>query len=236
MTAGWEWVLRSYNVCVHGNRKKEHFTYGKNVAQSISKFFLQQLRTSFDRSWFCRNVTQQQGLILQRCIAVSSLSQQFNINNHVFTGKWLIKSWRYIAITELKEHKLTGSLRHALAPLSPLCNTAPSDLSHITPLSPAGAVTAGAPPACAMFFKFMCAVVTRSFLILISLIGVWRVVWVKDNGLYWFLTILYLPLVVEMILTLRRRKGKDYKWYEWLYFNSLPQHKYHCYVCLPGLL
>lgn len=66
-----------------------------------------------------------------------------------------------------------------------------------------------------MFFKFICAVVTRSIFILISLIGVWRVVWVKDNGLYWLLTVLYLPLVVEMILTLRRRGGKDYKWYEW---------------------
>lgn len=66
-----------------------------------------------------------------------------------------------------------------------------------------------------MFFKFVCAVVTRSIFILISLIGVWRVVWVKDNGLYWLLTVLYLPLVVEMILTLRRRGGKDYKWYTW---------------------
>ncbi|XP_071762440.1 transmembrane protein 26b [Centroberyx gerrardi] len=63
-----------------------------------------------------------------------------------------------------------------------------------------------------MFFKFICAVVTRSLFILISLIGVWRVVWVKKNGHYWFLTILYLPLVAEMILTLRRR-GKDYKWF-----------------------
>ncbi|XP_070846962.1 transmembrane protein 26-like [Chaetodon trifascialis] len=64
-----------------------------------------------------------------------------------------------------------------------------------------------------MFFKFICAVVTRSLFILISLIGVWRVVWVKNNGLYWFLTILYLPLVAEMILTLRRRRGNDYKWF-----------------------
>ncbi|XP_066522375.1 transmembrane protein 26b [Hoplias malabaricus] len=64
-----------------------------------------------------------------------------------------------------------------------------------------------------MFFKFISAVVTRALFILISLIGVWRVTWVKDNQLYWFLTILYLPLVVEMILTLRRRKGMDYKWF-----------------------
>ncbi|XP_027145536.1 transmembrane protein 26 isoform X2 [Larimichthys crocea] len=62
-----------------------------------------------------------------------------------------------------------------------------------------------------MFFKFFCAVVTRCLFIFISLVGVWRVVWVKNNGLYWFLTILYLPLVAEMILTLKRRSGNDYK-------------------------
>ncbi|XP_056152638.1 transmembrane protein 26b [Lampris incognitus] len=64
-----------------------------------------------------------------------------------------------------------------------------------------------------MFVKLLCAVVTRLLFILLSLIAVWRVVWVKRNRLYWFLTILYLPLVAEMILTLRRRKGKDYKWF-----------------------
>ncbi|XP_067285924.1 transmembrane protein 26b isoform X2 [Pseudorasbora parva] len=64
-----------------------------------------------------------------------------------------------------------------------------------------------------MLVKFTCAVVTRALFILVSLIGVWRVTWVKNNSLYWFLTILYLPLVAEMILTMRRRKGKDYKWF-----------------------
>ncbi|CAB1427993.1 unnamed protein product [Pleuronectes platessa] len=64
-----------------------------------------------------------------------------------------------------------------------------------------------------MFFNSILAVVTRSLFILISLIGVARVVLVKDNRLYWFLTILYLPLVAEMILTLRRRSGIDYKWF-----------------------
>ncbi|XP_042171814.1 transmembrane protein 26-like [Oncorhynchus tshawytscha] len=64
-----------------------------------------------------------------------------------------------------------------------------------------------------MIVKFICAVVTRSLFLLISLIGVWRVVWVKNNALYWFLTILYLPLVVEMILTLKRKKLQDYKWF-----------------------
>ncbi|XP_041830780.1 transmembrane protein 26-like isoform X2 [Melanotaenia boesemani] len=64
-----------------------------------------------------------------------------------------------------------------------------------------------------MLFKFISAVVTRAVFILVSLIGVWRVVWVKNNGHYWLLTILYLPLVAEMILTLRRKKGNDYKWF-----------------------
>ncbi|XP_029604079.1 transmembrane protein 26-like [Salmo trutta] len=64
-----------------------------------------------------------------------------------------------------------------------------------------------------MIVKFICAVVTRSLFLLISLIGVWRVVWVKNNALYWFLTILYLPLVVEMILTLKRKQLQDYKWF-----------------------
>ncbi|KAG7228545.1 hypothetical protein INR49_007719 [Caranx melampygus] len=41
---------------------------------------------------------------------------------------------------------------------------------------------------------------------------VWRVTMVK-NEQYWTLTILFLPLVAEMIITLRRRKGQDYKWF-----------------------
>ncbi|XP_038840002.1 transmembrane protein 26-like, partial [Salvelinus namaycush] len=64
-----------------------------------------------------------------------------------------------------------------------------------------------------MIVKFICAVVTRSLFLLLSLIGVWRVVWVKNNDLYWLLTILYLPLVVEMILTLKRKQLQDYKWF-----------------------
>uniref|UniRef100_A0A9J8CTD6 Transmembrane protein 26 n=1 Tax=Cyprinus carpio carpio TaxID=630221 RepID=A0A9J8CTD6_CYPCA len=61
--------------------------------------------------------------------------------------------------------------------------------------------------------KFVCAIITRSLFILVSLIGVWRVKTVKNDNMYWLLTILYLPLVVEMIITLKRRKGKDYKWF-----------------------
>ncbi|XP_046888621.1 transmembrane protein 26b [Hypomesus transpacificus] len=64
-----------------------------------------------------------------------------------------------------------------------------------------------------MIVQFICAVITRFLFILVSLIGVWRVVMVKNDGVYWFLTILYLPLVIEMVLTLKRRKGKDYEWF-----------------------
>ncbi|KAF7652772.1 hypothetical protein LDENG_00092460 [Lucifuga dentata] len=61
--------------------------------------------------------------------------------------------------------------------------------------------------------KFTCAVITRALFILVALIGVWRVTWVKDDTNHWFLTFLFLPLVVEMIITFKRRKGKDYKWF-----------------------
>ncbi|XP_056147269.1 transmembrane protein 26-like [Lampris incognitus] len=63
------------------------------------------------------------------------------------------------------------------------------------------------------FVKFTCAVITRALFILVSLIGVWRVTWVKNDNTYWLLTVLFLPLAVEMIITLKRRKGKDYKWF-----------------------
>ncbi|GAA6084019.1 transmembrane protein 26b [Tachysurus ichikawai] len=64
-----------------------------------------------------------------------------------------------------------------------------------------------------MLLRFICALVTRSLFILISLIGMWRVIWVKNNKLYWLLAVLFLPLVVEMMLTLRRRQGKHCKWF-----------------------
>ncbi|XP_031164600.1 transmembrane protein 26 isoform X2 [Sander lucioperca] len=61
--------------------------------------------------------------------------------------------------------------------------------------------------------KFACAIITRALFILVSLTGVWRVTWVKKDHNYWFLTFLFLPLVVEMITTLKSRKGKDYTWF-----------------------
>lgn len=70
--------------------------------------------------------------------------------------------------------------------------------------------------------KFVCAIITRSLFILVSLIGVWRVKTVKNDNMYWLLTVLYLPLVVEMIFTLRRRKGQDYKW--WVTLSNIIIH------------
>lgn len=60
--------------------------------------------------------------------------------------------------------------------------------------------------------KLIRAFMVRSLFILVSLTAVWRVTWVKTDPTYWLLAFLLLPLVFEMIITLRKRKGKDYKW------------------------
>uniref|UniRef100_H2TRB6 Transmembrane protein 26 n=1 Tax=Takifugu rubripes TaxID=31033 RepID=H2TRB6_TAKRU len=62
-------------------------------------------------------------------------------------------------------------------------------------------------------FVLIRAIIVRALFILVALTGVWRVTWVKKDLTYWFLTFLLLPLVLEMIITLRNRKGKDYKWF-----------------------
>ncbi|KAF3841873.1 hypothetical protein F7725_023824 [Dissostichus mawsoni] len=54
-------------------------------------------------------------------------------------------------------------------------------------------------PAVMGLFKFICAIITRALFVLVSLIGVWRVTSEKKDKTYWFLTFLFLPLVVEMI-------------------------------------
>ncbi|XP_062859541.1 transmembrane protein 26b [Trichomycterus rosablanca] len=61
--------------------------------------------------------------------------------------------------------------------------------------------------------QFICAVVTRLLFILLSLIGVWRVIIVKNDKLYGCLLLLFIPLVIEMIITLKRRKGGSCKWF-----------------------
>ncbi|KAM9727961.1 transmembrane protein 26-like isoform 1-T2 [Menidia menidia] len=62
-------------------------------------------------------------------------------------------------------------------------------------------------------FTFLSAIITRALFVLLALVGVFRVIWVKKDGMYWLLTIIFLPLVVEMIITLKRRQGQDYKWF-----------------------
>ncbi|XP_068424064.1 transmembrane protein 26-like [Clinocottus analis] len=61
--------------------------------------------------------------------------------------------------------------------------------------------------------QFICAITTRVLFLIASLISIWRVTSVKDDPFYWLLTILFLPLLAEMIITLKSRKGKDYKWF-----------------------
>uniref|UniRef100_A0A3Q4H7H8 Transmembrane protein 26a n=1 Tax=Neolamprologus brichardi TaxID=32507 RepID=A0A3Q4H7H8_NEOBR len=61
--------------------------------------------------------------------------------------------------------------------------------------------------------KLMSAILTRALFILVAVIGVLRVASVKKDNNYLFLAFLLLPLVVEMIVTLKMRKGQDYKWF-----------------------
>ncbi|XP_075906978.1 transmembrane protein 26-like isoform X3 [Nelusetta ayraudi] len=61
-------------------------------------------------------------------------------------------------------------------------------------------------------FEFIRALVTRGLFLVVALLGIWRVTWVKKDPYYWYLIVLFLPLLVEMVLTLENRKGQDYKW------------------------
>ncbi|KAK6481997.1 transmembrane protein 26-like [Huso huso] len=86
------------------------------------------------------------------------------------------------------------------------------------------------------FVQIVCALSARLLFILHSLIAVGRVIFVKHSW-YSFLTLLNLPLVIEMVITLKRRRGKDYKWFSpaiLLYLISvipsiwiLEDHYYH---------
>ncbi|XP_040034729.1 transmembrane protein 26 [Gasterosteus aculeatus] len=62
-------------------------------------------------------------------------------------------------------------------------------------------------------FKFISAITTRLLFIFVSLLGIFRVTIVKWDDFYLLLTLLFLPLLVEMIITLKCRKGQDYKWF-----------------------
>ncbi|XP_064173573.1 transmembrane protein 26-like [Anguilla rostrata] len=61
-----------------------------------------------------------------------------------------------------------------------------------------------------MILKYISAIVTRVSFIILSLIAIWRVTKVKNDDLFWFLILLNVPVVVEMIISLKR-KGKDFR-------------------------
>ncbi|XP_043842115.1 transmembrane protein 26 [Dromiciops gliroides] len=54
------------------------------------------------------------------------------------------------------------------------------------------------------------ALATRLLFVLHSLVGVWRVTEVKRETRFWLLTLLHLPLVLETVLTLKKRRGRGY--------------------------
>ncbi|KAJ8248363.1 hypothetical protein GJAV_G00241210 [Gymnothorax javanicus] len=64
-----------------------------------------------------------------------------------------------------------------------------------------------------MILRCIFAILTRVLFMIFSLIGIWRVTVVEDNKLYWLLSLLCLPLIGEMIYCLKKRRGKDYKWF-----------------------
>uniref|UniRef100_A0A3Q2D6Q0 Transmembrane protein 26a n=1 Tax=Cyprinodon variegatus TaxID=28743 RepID=A0A3Q2D6Q0_CYPVA len=63
------------------------------------------------------------------------------------------------------------------------------------------------------FVNSLSAIITRVLFILVALVAVWRVTFVKEDPFYWLLTLLFVPLVAEMIITLKWREGQDYKWF-----------------------
>ncbi|KAM8924856.1 transmembrane protein 26 [Pelodytes ibericus] len=60
---------------------------------------------------------------------------------------------------------------------------------------------------------FLNAVVTRFLFILHSVVGVWRVTEIKKDRTYWLLALLNLFLGIEMVLTLKYKKGRSLKWF-----------------------
>uniref|UniRef100_A0A672JRW5 Transmembrane protein 26a n=1 Tax=Salarias fasciatus TaxID=181472 RepID=A0A672JRW5_SALFA len=57
------------------------------------------------------------------------------------------------------------------------------------------------------------AIITRALFILAALYMIFEVAKKMQDANFWYLTFLFLPLVAEMIVTLKNRKGKDYKWF-----------------------
>lgn len=94
-------------------------------------------------------------------------------------------------------------------------NTVSSVCPCCTHTTTAAAAAAAAEPGSVLIMTLLrstCAITTRALFILVCMCAVWRVTSVKEDLLYWFLLLLLLPLVLEMIFTLKRRRGEDYKW------------------------
>ncbi|XP_078497089.1 transmembrane protein 26 [Lissotriton helveticus] len=64
-----------------------------------------------------------------------------------------------------------------------------------------------------LLIVFLNAIVTRFLFMLHSLLAVWRVTEVKKDKTYWLLGLLNIFLCLEMILTLKYKKGRDLKWF-----------------------
>ncbi|KAJ8250529.1 hypothetical protein COCON_G00224510 [Conger conger] len=62
-----------------------------------------------------------------------------------------------------------------------------------------------------MVLKSICAIATRVLFISLGLIGIWRVTRVKDDNRFWYLMFLFLPLIGEMIFSLKMKKGNCYR-------------------------
>ncbi|XP_040292424.1 transmembrane protein 26 [Bufo bufo] len=59
---------------------------------------------------------------------------------------------------------------------------------------------------------FLNAVLTRLLFMLHSVVGVWRVTVLKNDNMYWLLALVNLLLCIEMVLTLKLKKGRGLKW------------------------
>ncbi|XP_056385846.1 transmembrane protein 26 [Hyla sarda] len=59
---------------------------------------------------------------------------------------------------------------------------------------------------------FLSAVVPRFLFMLHSVVGVWRVTVLKNDKIYWLLALVNILLCIEMVLTLKLKKGRGLKW------------------------
>ncbi|XP_053548233.1 transmembrane protein 26 [Bombina bombina] len=68
---------------------------------------------------------------------------------------------------------------------------------------------------------FLNSIVTRLLFILHSLVGVWRVTKIKEDERYWLLALVNVLMCLEMILTLKFKKGRSLKWFSPVIFCFL---------------